>query len=86
MGKPIEPDEDARIARALGCSPEEVATEKGKWDNNHILRAVFDDRFTRRIEENRTQLETCTAADLQGIQGETKALRTARGLVLKPNT
>lgn len=80
---PREQDEDEIVAKTVGCTPELVATERERWDRNHVMRAVFRHQLDTAIEQRRTSLETISADDLKKNQGEIAGLRAARGIVLK---
>lgn len=80
---PKEQDDDTRLAKIIGCSPEEIAVERERWHRSHIMRSIVEQELAKHIEGLRTSLETISADKLPDLQGQIKGVRTAKAIVLQ---
>lgn len=71
---------DEKVARALGCSPAEVAQARQHWNNNRVMREVFRQRFLQTIEVKRNALESLGTESIKSTQGEIAGIRAGFAL------
>ena len=69
-----ETDDDSRIARKIGCAPDEVVRARELWQKNRIMRSFIEDQIDRQIDQRRNKLEAAeagyVAANAQRDQAE----------------